>query len=132
MQKVPARKNGNFFLLKKRTSKLLTKLGHIYEKCSFFMSQLHNFLRVSQNIYQLHNFCRIRVSLFRLGFYDCFLKKSILSKNMSFEVNHFCQVAQYFCIYSLTTIIPIYTELIMNNNLSKKITFPTVFSVAKQ
>jgi len=33
------------------------------------MSQLHNFLRVTQNIYQSHNFCQIRISLFRLGIY---------------------------------------------------------------
>jgi len=59
------------FFLRKDISKLLNKLGHIHDKnmiyidkYSFFMSQLHNFLRVSQNIYQLHNFCQIHLSHF--------------------------------------------------------------------
>jgi len=53
------------FYLKKDISKLLNKLGHIHEE--HFMSQLHNFLHDSQNIYQLQNLRQMRVSLFRPG-----------------------------------------------------------------
>jgi len=62
---LPARKATLFwaiFLLQKDIPKLLNKLGPKREKIqlvltnSFFMSQLHNFLRVSQNIYRARNF----------------------------------------------------------------------------
>jgi len=72
----PRWKNDRISFHKKDISKLLNEWGHIHEKnpilwssYSFFISQLHNFLQVSQNIYQLHNFCQIHVSLFRPGYY---------------------------------------------------------------
>jgi len=45
----------------------------------FFVSQLHNFSHVSQNIYQWHNFCQVCVSLFWPGYQ---LTESFLSLNI--------------------------------------------------
>jgi len=47
----------------------------------FFMPQLHNFLRVSQNVYQLHNLSQIRVSIFRPGYAVVTLRMPFLEKN---------------------------------------------------
>jgi len=56
-------------------------------KYSFFTSQLHNFLCVSQNIYQLHNFCLIHVSLFWTGKH--------FNSNVEFPFKYFSAMVSY-------------------------------------